>query len=227
MKDSETRRLEMFIRVREFGTAQADVFTATTRGGEVIAQVNSAISELEEHGATQSSGTRTAREKTTLKAVARAALREDLEAISRTARALALSTPGLNDKFRIPRNLGDQAWLAAARSFAQDAEPLKAEFIRRGLPANFLEDLDAGITEFEQSISSRAHVTGARVAATAAIDDAIERGMNAVRELEAIVRNTFRDDPATLAQWTSASHTERTSRHNPVTPPAPPAPANG
>jgi hypothetical protein len=37
--------------------------------------------------------------------------------------------------------------------------------------------------------------------------------MNAVRELDAIVRNTFRDDPATLAEWTSARHIERAPRH--------------
>jgi hypothetical protein len=31
-------------------------------------------------------------------------LREDLEAINRTARAMAVDVPGLDDKFRVPRN---------------------------------------------------------------------------------------------------------------------------
>jgi hypothetical protein len=228
MKDSETRRLEMFIRVRKFGAARADAFPANTRGGELLTILNTSITEMEGHAATQSSGTRASKEVTTLKAVARDALREDLEAISRTARALAFTTPGLDDKFRLPRNVGDQAWLAAARSFAADAVPLKAEFIRRGLPQGFLDDLNADITEFEESIGSREQKTGEHVAATAAIDGSIERGMNAVRELDAIVQNTFRNDPATLARWTSASHTERPPRHPaavqpPPTPPTPPA----
>jgi hypothetical protein len=47
------------------------------------------------------------------------------------------------------------------------------------------------------------------VAATVAVSDAAERGHNAVRELDAIVRNIFRDDPAALAEWESASHVER------------------
>lgn len=213
MKDTETRRLDMFIRVRQFGATHTGSFPANTRGSEVIAALNTVITKLEGHATTQESGKRAALEGTAVKAVARAALREDMEAISRTARAMALTTPGLDDKFRLPRNVGDQAWLAAARSFAADAEPLKAEFIRRGLPADFLEDLDADIEAFEQSIDSRAQKTGTRVAATVAIDEAIERGMNAVRELDAIVQNVFRDDPAALAEWTSASHTERSPRH--------------
>jgi hypothetical protein len=226
MKDSETRRLEMFIRVREFGTAHANAFPANSRAGEVFALLNTIITEMQGHAATQSAGTRATREVTTLKAVARATLREDMEAINRTARALALTTPGLDDKFRLPRNAGDQAWLAAARSFAADADPLKAEFIRRGLPQDFLDDLNSDITAFEESIGSREQKTGERVAATVAIDESIERGMNAVRELDAIVQNIFRNDPATLAHWTSASHTERAPRHPAAVqpPPTPPTP---
>jgi hypothetical protein len=48
--------------------------------------------------------------------------------------------------------------------------------------------------------------------------------MNIVRELDAIMRNTFADDAATLAVWTSASHVERAPRSSSSKPPAPPAP---
>jgi hypothetical protein len=225
MKDSEIRRLEMFIRVRAFGLAHADAFPANTRGGEVFATLNTIITEMEGHADTQSSDTRASREVTTLKSVRRAALREDLEAISRTARVMALTIPGLDDKFRLPRNVGDQAWLAAARSFAADAVPLKAEFVRRGLPQDFLDDLNADIRDFEESIGSRAQTSGERVAVTVAIDESIERGMNAVRELDAIVQNIFRNDAASLARWTSASHTERAPRHSAVVEPPPTQPA--
>jgi ElaB/YqjD/DUF883 family membrane-anchored ribosome-binding protein len=212
MRDSATRRLEMFIRVREFMLAHASVFTATTRGGELLALLVALITELQGHMASQSSGMRAAREKTSLKSVARAALQEALEAITDTARAMALTMPGLNDKFRLPHGASAQVWLATARAFAVDAEPLKAEFIKRGLPSNFLDELKALADEFEETISGKAQTKGAHVAATAAIDDCIERGMNIVRELGAIVRNTFRDDPALLAEWASASHTARAPR---------------
>lgn len=227
MDDLETRRLDMFIRARQFGAAHSDAFPANTRGSEVIAELNEVITALQEHATTQASGTRGAKEGTAVKTAAREALREDLEAIARTARVMALTTPGLDDKFRLPRNAGDQAWLAAARSFAQDAAPIKAEFTRRGLPANFLEDLNADIETLEESINSRAQKIGKRVAASAGIDETTGRGMNAVREFDAIVRNVFGNDAATLAEWTSASHVERQPRSASVEPPpTPPPPAN-
>jgi hypothetical protein len=229
MNDAATRRLEMFIRVREFGTTRTNVLKTAARGDEVLTELGAGITTLETHATAQASGTRAGKERTTQRSAAFAALREDLEAINRTARALALSTPGLDDKFRLPRNASVQVWLAAARSFAQDAEPLKAEFVRRGLPDDFIDDLKADIGELEQTINRQAQDTGARIAATAAIDDAIERGMNAVIEIDAIVRNKFRNDPATLAEWTSASHVERAPRHRApahAQPPPPPAAPN-
>jgi hypothetical protein len=226
MKDVATHRLETFVRVRQFGTTHAQSLSAVPRGAEALSELNADIAELEGHTTAQASSARATKEGTTVKAGAFAALREDMEAINRTARAMAHTMPGLEEKFRLPRNAGVRAWLSAARSFAQDAEPIKSEFVRRGLPASFIEDLRADTDALESSIESRAQKKGARVAATASIDDAIERGMNAVRELDAIVRNTFRDDPATLAEWTSASHTERSPRaaHD-ATPPTQPAKA--
>jgi hypothetical protein len=227
MKDATTRRLETFIGVRQFGVTHAQSFPADSRGGEVLADINSTITEMESHASAQDSGKRASKEGTTLLAIARADLHADLEDIRRTARSMAHTIPGLADKFRLPGHARDQELLATARSFAADAAPLKAEFIRRGLPATFIEDLNADIEAFARAIDGREQKTGARIAATAAIDAAIERGMNAVRELDAIVRNLFRDDPATLAEWTSASHTERAPRGNAgAATPAQPPPAH-
>ncbi|HWT00793.1 MAG TPA: hypothetical protein VN256_11145 [Pyrinomonadaceae bacterium] len=212
MKDTERRRLEMFIRVREFGVAHAAQFPASSFAGEQFAALNVAVSALETHASAQSSGRGGARAGAAGKAAARDELMRDLEAISRTARAMALTTPGLEDKFRIPHNKSNQEVLAAARAVAADALPLKAEFIRRGMPADFLEDLAADITVMEQAISQKARGTESHIAATAAIDAEIERGMTAVRQLDPVVRNTFTSDPATLAAWFSASHVERAPR---------------
>jgi hypothetical protein len=217
----------MFIRVRSFGVAHASSFPANSRGAEVLAIINTVVTEMEGHAAAHESDKRASREGTTLKAVAHDALREEMEAINRTARAMAMTMPGLNDKFRLPHNQGEQAWLASARAIAQDVVPHKTEFIRRGHSSTFVEDLNASITSFEDSINHRAQKTGERVAARVALDEAIDRGLNAVRELDAIVRNIFRDDPATLAAWTSARHTERSSqRSNDKSKPVQPAPAN-
>ena len=135
-----------------------------------------------------------------------------MEAINRTARALALSSPGLDKRFSFPRGNNDQALLTTARSFLANAAPLKAEFLRNELPADFLERLAARIQSFEQNIAVQNQSRGARVTATSAIKNVVARGLNVLRQLDAVVRNKFAADPATLAAWESASHIERASR---------------
>lgn len=224
MNDLEVRRYEMFKRVRDFGATHAASFPANTLGGELFATIGAVVTELDGHAAAQSSGGSSARQSTATKAVARAALREDLEAIRRTARSMALDSPGLDNKFRLPRNANDQVLLSTARAFAADAVPLTTEFVRHEMPSDFLADLNADIADFERAVNGQNLGIDTRVTATAAIDAAIERGMQAARRLDAVVRNKFSNDPARRAAWESARHTERLPRsgdgaRNQVAPP--------
>lgn len=224
MKDTERRRYEMFVRVRDFGAAHTASFPAVTLGKELFDVLDGIVTELEAQTTAQASGAGAARQGTTVRAAARAKLREDLEAISRTARSMSRDIPGLENKFRLPPgNSNDQALISAARAFAADAVPLSAEFIRHELPANFLADLNSDINAFEVAVNEQNRGTETRVSATAAIDAAIDRGVDIVRRLDAVVRNKFRDDQAMLAAWESASRTERAPRRQ-VTPLPPPTP---
>jgi hypothetical protein len=135
-----------------------------------------------------------------------------MRAIARTARAMALDTPGLENKFRLPRSGGDQALLQAARAFVADATPLKAEFIRHELPASFIEDMQDEIADLQRAIDEQNTGRDAHITATVSIETTVERGIKAVRRLDAIVRNKFRDDSATLAAWEHARHVERAAR---------------
>ncbi len=224
MKDIEKRKYEMFLRLREFRAARAAEFPQTTLAGELFNLINTVINELDAHTSAQASGRGAAQESTASKAAARDELRRDLDAISRTARVMALGMPGLENKFRAPRSVSDQTLLTTARAFAADALPLKTDFTRRGLPDDFLEDLAGDIEDFERAITQRIQKREARVSATAAIDEVIERGVNAARELDVIMRNKFAADPSTLAAWLSASHTQRTPRREAASQPDPPPP---
>ncbi|HEX8772852.1 MAG TPA: hypothetical protein VF735_04550 [Pyrinomonadaceae bacterium] len=230
MKDTERLRYETFLRVREFGASREAEFPQTTLAGELFAGLNGIIAEIDGHTAAQASGQSASMESTGSKSAARDELRRDLEAISRTARVMARTIPGLENKFRAPRSISDQALLAMARAFAADALPLKAEFTRRGLPDDFLDDLAADIEAFEEAVNQQIQKREAQVAATAALDDAIERGVSIVRELDAIMRNKLATDHASLAAWLSASHIERPPRRaaRSTSPPdaQPPAPAS-
>ncbi len=212
MNNTNTRRFEMFVRVRDFGAERAAAFPANSLGGEQLAEVRSVVEILTEMAASQTSGVGSAQQATASRTNARVSLRESLQAVNRTARAMALDTPGLENKFRLPRSGSDQALLNSARAFVADATPLKPIFIRHELAASFIEDLQADITDLERAIGGQNTGRGVHVTATASIDSTVERGMAAVTRLDAIVRNKFRDDPATLAAWESARHVERNQR---------------
>lgn len=212
MDTLDTKREEMFIRSREFGQQFAAAFPAGSYGAELFGQLGVVVEELRAHALDQSKGRSSVRESSASKSAGRDELTRQMDAISRTARVIAFTTPGLENKFRMPRGVGDQALLTLAGAFAADAEPLKAEFIKRGLPADFIQNLKEAAEAFDAAINQKVQHRGKQVAATAAIDEMTGRGVRLVRELDALVRNTFANDASALAAWESASHVERPTR---------------
>lgn len=209
MNDSQTRKFEMMVRVRDFETTHAASFAASSLGGQRFAALRGIIGELEQHGTAQSSGSSAAKTSTGAKRAARDDLKRRMAAISETARTMEATIPGISATFRVPNTNGDQALLNAARAFVEAATPLENEFIQREMPEDFLEGLRDAIETFQSACNSQNVNKEKRVTATAAIEEVIERGMEIVRELDAIVRNKFRDDKPKLAAWESARHIER------------------
>lgn len=225
MDTLDTKRLEMFIRVHENGAQFAAALPEGSYGAGLFAQLGEIIEGLRSHAYEQSKGRSSVRESVGSKAAARDELFTRMEAISHTARVMAFTTPGLEEKFRMPRSITDQALLTLARTFGNDAFPLKAEFIKRGLHADFIAELDEAAVAFDAAINRKAQGRGKHVAATAAIDELVERGLRTVREMGALVRNTYAEDPPTLAAWESASHVERPTRRGRNKSDGSPAPA--
>jgi hypothetical protein len=225
MKDTEKRAYETFVRVDGFGETYSASFPEGSRGRDLFAEMKETITELGAHAEAQASQRSAAAQGTAARDAARKALRKSVEAISSTARAMAFSSPGLDKRFSLPRGNNDQALLTTARSFLADAAPLKVEFLRNELPADFLERLAAQVRGFEQNITVQNRSRGARVTATSAIKNAVARGLAVLRQMDVVVRNKFAADPATLAAWESASHTERASRPTRVKAPENNAPA--
>lgn len=226
MDSSETRRFDMFTRVRDFGLEHTVAFPSSSLGGQLFAEINIIIETLNTQAVAQASGLNASQQNTEGKAAVRDALESEMEMISRTARGMAIDTPGFDDKFRLPHRKGERAWLTAAQTFHADALPIKDQFIAHEMPANFLETLDTLITDYEAALASGHQSTAKHVAASAAIDESIEKGIAAARKLDSIVRNKFHNDLATLAAWASARHVERVPRKAKptTTPPPPPSP---
>lgn len=224
MNDKESRIYQKFVRSRDFGLAHSGDFDATSLAMQTVSALSTVITEIDGHFLNETSALGGARQGTESRAQARAALRDDLEAINRTARVMENEVPGISEKFRVPRNNNDQELLNAARAFQADATPLKTQFIAHEMPADFLDDLRSDIDAMQAAINSQSTGVGNHVAAGAALDDAISRGLELVRKLDAIFRNKYANNPAVLAEWTSASHTERAPKRAKPTAPTQPQP---
>ena len=225
MTDQETRTLDTFRRTHNFDVTRPSLFAAGTLARELFDTIARAAKDLESHAAAESSGRAAARQGTAGKGAARASLLEDLSIIRRTALSMAVVMPGLDDKFRVPRNPNDQELLNTARAFLADAEPLKAEFLRREVPDSFFQGLAANIAAFEAALSARYTGQAESTTAGSSIDAAIDLGVDALRQLDPIVRNKLRDDPAALAAWEVAKRIERPRRRSKTeTPTAPQTP---
>ena len=74
-----------------------------------------------------------------------------------------------------------------------------------------------------RAIADQSGGVGHHVTAEVGIDEAIARGVEIVRRLDAIVRTKYANNPMVLAEWTRAKHVERgPRRQRPANPPPPP-----
>jgi hypothetical protein len=235
MRTIDIRKQQMFVRVRDFGMARRETFPAASPAGKLFAAVAAAADALEQQLSSNPGGRGAPREGITAKAVARQALRRRLSTIATMARALALDTPDLADKFKIPLNCGEVRFLLVARSFADNSRPLAKLFVAQGMPSNFLSALEE---EIEALATATVQVRAGRQKARTIrsdIDATIARGVRAVVKLNAVIRSALHDDRAALASWEEARWIDYSARRRnletspPGGPPQPagaPAPAS-
>jgi hypothetical protein len=210
MNDQQRRRRERGARVRDFAGERGADFPAGSKGAQASTRIKQLVAQIDTLDASLSTHARTTKASTSAKRDASTGLRDLLTRIARTARAIALDGPELKRKFRLPvGTISGQTLVSTARSFHAEATPLKTQFIAYGMSDNFLDDLEARITDFESHAEQQNTGKNARVADRAAIAAALDELDAEVARFDAIVRNKFVSDPATLAAWEAAHHTER------------------
>jgi hypothetical protein len=208
MKDSQIRQLDAGQRVREFASAHNADFPAGTRGAVVIDALKTAISQTEKQAAAQDAANLDRQEATEEKQAAINTLLAQMRAINSTARSIDNLFPGMKDQFKMTRGSGDQVAVTRARAYITEAMPIQARFTDRGLPATFLTDLQAAIDAVGEADNHQSAALAAQTAATAGVAAALKALRTAVSEFDAIARNTYRNDQATLAALKSASLVE-------------------
>jgi len=220
MDARETNILDAFISMREFNRENAADYAAFPDAAAQFAVIDASIEAMQNHAATQTSGARG--QAVQQKSVLSEAIRRKLKSISRTARALNFNDEGFRRLFSIPNGRGEQKLLAAAREFATEAAAHQADFLRLGMRASFVADLNTDIADYEQAINEKSGAQGAGVGATAGIDAAVEGGMQAADIADSLMRNVYEENPVKLADWTRARHVKRSPRRA-AEPSAPPS----
>ena len=226
MDTIQTKRMEMFIRTGENRQEFPLAAVEGSRGAEIYDELGQVVEETRSSWYEQSRAQSSLREVSSTVDATRKELVRQLDAVRQTARISGL--PGLEDKFLSPFDVPDQALLTLARTYGNDAFPVKAELSKRGLGPDFINDLSEAAQAFGAALNERTQWLARQVAATAEIDRQIERGLRLVRELGVIVRNVYARDPTKLALWESVSHVEksgRRSRRDDDEDPQPPPPA--
>jgi hypothetical protein len=211
--------------VRDFDVSHEGLFTTASLARELLDTFGVVVTELEGHAAAEAAGRGTARQGTAGKGVARAAILEDLGILRRTARSMSVVMPGVEDKFRLPHKGDDQELLNTARAALAEARLLKVEFLRREVPESIFQDLEENIAAFEAALTGQYKGKEESTAAGASIDALIDRGLEALRQLDPIVRNKLHNNHAALAVWLKARRTERAPhRSKPDAPDTPDTP---
>lgn len=198
MTTTETRRYEMLVRVSAFGESHGELFPKTGLGGQAFVAVADAVKDLHEHAVSKMMTAKGGRK---AKAMARAALIEQLETTVRSARGIAAVTPGFDDRFQMPRARTDAAFLTAGRAFIEEAQRVKEQFTRYDMPADFVARLTGCVDEFEQAIRAQQVGRDGLAKARASIERAFASGLAAVQTLDIVVPNRLHDDPVTLSVW--------------------------
>ncbi|HXC24286.1 MAG TPA: hypothetical protein VNU46_00115 [Gemmatimonadaceae bacterium] len=142
----------------------------------------------------------------------RRTLRVDhLDPIRRVSRALKLTHPEIPSLVRLPAfDAGIDAQLSAARAIARDITPYHDLFVADGLPADFIDQLNAAIQALAQSADARRAEQQQRAATQEGIKTALANGRQAARHLDPLVRSAIKNandpvnDPLALAAWERA-----------------------
>ena len=167
----------------------------------------------------------------------------DFKDVARTARAIDLDEPGFAAFYRLPgeptaSNIKTHADSLLARledtptdAPAQLAEKaaLRAKFIGKLIPADFVEDLraDRDAIDGKNLTNTAGNLKG--LESTESISVLLLEGTQEVTRLDAMMQNLYRRNPAKLHAWLAASRVERSPKRkkddgNPAVGTAPPAP---
>jgi len=219
MNDRDILRHERLDRVNIFGSENHADLPAGSEAIDRFANVATLSAKLNRYKVGQQRGP--ASLQTLLDA-----LWSDFKDIARTARAIDLDEPGFIGPYRLPGEptestikthadsllllLEDAATDTPAQLAAKAA--LRAKFIGKLIPADFVEDLraDRDAIDGKNLATTADNLEG--LESTESIDVLLLQGTQEVTRLDAMMQNLYRRNPAKLHAWLAASRVQRSPK---------------
>ncbi len=217
MKSDKIQQQQMLERVFNWGQTHIELFPDSSSAPEVITALGSATEKLKTLSSQQVWGHGLLQQSGNSHAEARKAVKSKLERITHTARVLNL------DQFYTPKQKTDKALIAAALAFAEQVQPFKKDFIKRGLPLDFVESLTAAVEDLQRSALQQNSSKGAQSSSIAEFNKTLAKALVDLKQFDAIVKNTLSDNAGVMASWKIARKIARPGTKAAAAPAAPPA----
>jgi len=194
----ETRKeytQQTFKRVVDFGKRHVDRFPRKSVAGELLDAIEENVKILSDQSNDQISGDQAVRKSRASKNEAHQALLDKLDRIDQTARALRYSD------FLMPSSRSAAALIKAGKTFVVAAEPLKSEFIKHGLAADFIAQLKTAVQDLDLAVRDLGIHVERRRATSTVIDNAFTKTLDDLARFEALVVNTLSENETIMAEW--------------------------
>ena len=206
MKATQRTTLEMFKQVETFIDSNPIVLAnAPTGYAEQVQAFKTALGLIEQVAADRGSGT--ANKAAEQRRALRHALRVgQLHPLRKIARVLERTVVGMPHLVNLPKKVvSTQGLLDAAKAAARDVAPYQAQFISKGMPADFLDQLNQAIQGVQDANTAAVAAKQNSVSARGQLQIAMQEARDAVTCLDLIIRRACDADPVhgsgTLAVW--------------------------
>ncbi len=214
------RRVRMFRNVRKLGNDNPEILVAPVDA--LMGQLSVTINEIDHHAGEQIFGAGTFQAGSDERADIAYELKTMLREIAQTARVLDRTLhPGIKEQFRLPKSQSYATLLSTARAHAEAVTPIKASYIARRYPADFVEQLTTLIDKFDVATDRKFGGIHDRVGGTSGLEAASSLGLAVVRDMDAILSRELRlTNPILLRVWKVASRVEKAPVRKKEAPPA-------
>lgn len=214
-------------RVALFMDAQSEDFPDGSKGATATARLKEALVNLSDLDVARTTGASKRQQGTAGRRGVREELRELVQAVSDTAKTIALDHPDIKGIFEFSdADRSDLTLIATARSFADAAAPLVNLFVEYQMPATFINDLRSKADSLEHYMSLQTEGLGARAHSNTSAEETLQRLSELVERLDTIVRNKYRDDHAKITSWERVRRIESAPHPKDDGAETPPPPSN-